>query len=140
MKIKTLLLLLTLLVMSSATYAQTKIPLITVDELKSRLTANQPVTIIDVRSSEGYANSDKQIKGALHFKLRRLKSRIYLPPLKNVPRDQEIVTYCACPSEQSSIAAAEVLLNNGFKNVKALKGGWVEWLKISGQIESKPKG
>jgi rhodanese-related sulfurtransferase len=140
---KILFILLITFLMSSAVLAQTKTPtvqLITVNELKSQLSANQAVTIIDVRSSEGYAQSDKRIKGAIHVKLRRLQSRIWMPPLKDVPRDQQVVTYCACPSEHSSIEAAQVLLSSGFKNVKALKGGWVEWLKISGQVESKPKG
>lgn len=116
------------------------VPLISVDELKSQLAANQPVTLIDVRSAEGYAQSDRKIKGAIHVKLRRLRHRITMPPLKNVPRDQQVVTYCACPSEHSSIEAAQILLSSGFKNVKALKGGWVEWLKISGQVEPKRKG
>jgi rhodanese-related sulfurtransferase len=116
------------------------VSLITVEELKARFTNNQAVTVIDVRNSEGYARSDKRIKGALHIKLRRLRSRLSMPPLKNVPRDQEIVTYCACPSEHSSIAAAQILLSNGFKNVRALKGGWFEWLKVSGQVEPRPKG
>jgi rhodanese-related sulfurtransferase len=118
----------------------TSVPLISVDELKSQLAANQPVTLIDVRSAEGYAQSDRKIKGAIHVKLRRLRHRITMPPLKNVPRDQQVVTYCACPSEHSSIEAAQILLSSGFKNVKALKGGWVEWLKISGQVEPKRKG
>jgi rhodanese-related sulfurtransferase len=114
--------------------------LITVEELQAKLSTNTPVTIIDVRSSDGYANSTERIKGAIHIKLRRLRSRLSFPPLKDVPRGQEIVTYCACPSEESSIAAAKILLENGFKRVRALKGGWQEWRKAGGNIESKPKG
>ena len=82
---------------------------ITAEELKTKSMRNAPVTIIDVRSSEGYAASTKTIKGALHFKLRKLKSRLAFAPLKDLPRDREIVTYCACPKDQSSIAAAQIL-------------------------------
>jgi 3-mercaptopyruvate sulfurtransferase SseA len=32
------------------------------------------------------------------------------------------------------------MLENGFKNVRALKGGWNEWLKVSGQTETKQRG
>ncbi|PWT93938.1 MAG: hypothetical protein C5B55_03595 [Blastocatellia bacterium] len=113
---------------------------ISVDELKSKLSANAPVTIIDVRASDGYADSSEKIKGAIHIKVRRLRSRLALPPLKDVPRDREVVTYCACPSEESSIEAAKILLMSGFKNVRALKGGWQSWLRANGPVESKPRG
>lgn len=118
----------------------TVVSVISVEELKAKFTKNEPVTIIDVRASEGYANSTSRIKGAIHVKLRRLKSRLGVPPFKDIPRDREVVTYCACPSEEASIAAAQVLLSSGFTHVRALKGGWTEWLKIGGQVDSKPKG
>jgi rhodanese-related sulfurtransferase len=110
---------------------------ITAEELKSKLAANQPVTIIDVRSSEGYAASRSTIQGAMHFKLRRLKSRVAFAPLKNVPKDREVVTYCACPKDESSIKAAQILQESGFTRVKVLQGGWNEWLKASGPVQPK---
>jgi rhodanese-related sulfurtransferase len=108
-------------------------------ELKAKLAGNRPVTIIDVRSANAYVYSDQKIKGAIRVKLRRLKSRLALPPLKNIPRDREVITYCACLKEETSIRAAQVLLAAGFKHVRALKGGWDAWLKADGQLESKPK-
>jgi rhodanese-related sulfurtransferase len=119
--------------------AKPQVELISAEELKAKMARNEPVTIIDVRATESYAESDTRIKGAIHVKLRRLKSRLALPPLNKVPRDREIVTYCACPSEESSLAAAQVLLDAGFKRVRALKGGWEEWRKINGQVELRPK-
>src|SRR4026208_2083371 len=96
------------IVMSSTfAHAQTATPnveMISADELKAKVTNNHPVTIIDVRSSEGYASATTTVKGAIHFKLRKLRERLAYPPLKNIPKDQEIVTYCACPKDQSSIA------------------------------------
>jgi rhodanese-related sulfurtransferase len=115
----------------------TKVDLITVDELKNKVSAKEQVLILDVRSSESYANSRLKIKGALHFNVRKLKFRLGFPPLKDVPKDRVVVTYCACPSEEASIAAAKVLLDNGFKNVKALKGGWIEWQKANGPVEPR---
>jgi rhodanese-related sulfurtransferase len=113
------------------------VELITVDQLKSKVTANESLLIIDVRSSESYANSKIKIKGALHFNLRKLKFRLGFPPLKDVPRDRQVVTYCACPSEEASIIAAQVLLENGFSNVRALKGGWTEWQKAKGPVQGR---
>jgi rhodanese-related sulfurtransferase len=113
---------------------------ITVEELKTKVTANDPVTIIDVRGSESYAASSTTIKGAMHFKVRRLKSRLAFPPLKDLPRDQMIVTYCACQRDESSTAAAQILQSSGFTRVRVLKGGWQEWLRNNGQVQTRAKG
>jgi rhodanese-related sulfurtransferase len=116
-----------------------EIAMITAEELKAKLANNEPVTIIDVRSSEGYAASNSTIKGAIHFKLRKLKSRIAYAPLKTLPRDREIVTYCACPKDQSSISAAQTLQTSGFTRVKVLQGGWSEWLRAGGPVEPRAR-
>ena len=113
------------------------VEMITAEELKAKLAANQPITIIDVRSAEGYAASSTTIKGALHFKLRKLKSRVSFAPLKDLPKDREIVTYCACPNDQSSKSAAQTLQASGFTRVKVLQGGWHEWLKAGGPVQPK---
>ena len=110
---------------------------ITAEELKTKMAADQPLTLIDVRSSEGYAASKSTMKGAIHFKVRKIKSRLAYAPLKNVPKDREIVTYCACPKDQSSISAAQIFQSSGFTNVKVLQGGWNEWLKANGPVQPK---
>ena len=132
-----------IIVMSSTlSYAQNAAPaveMISAEELKAKVTSNLPVTIIDVRSSEGYAAATTTVKGAIHFKLRKLKYRLAYPPLKNLPKDREIVTYCACPKDQSSIAAAQILQASGFKRVKVLQGGWQEWLRANGPVEPRTR-
>jgi rhodanese-related sulfurtransferase len=115
------------------------VELMTADELKTKIARNEPLTIIDVRDARSYAGSDSKIKGAMHVKLRRLQSRLSFPPLKSVPRDSEIVTYCACPGEETSLNAAQILLDAGFTRVRVLKGGWQMWLKVNGQVEPRPK-
>ena len=97
------------------------------EELKAKMAKNEPVVVIDVRSSEGFANSTTTVKGSTHFKLRKLKYRLQYPPLRDVPKDREIVTYCACPKDEASIAAAQILQAGGFTRVKVLQGGWTEW-------------
>ena len=83
---------------------------ITAEELKVKLAKKDPVTILDVRASDSYVSSENKIEGAIFVRFRRLRSRLAQPPLKDVPRDREIVTYCACPNEETSIRAAHVLL------------------------------
>ena len=57
--------------------------------------------------------------------------------LDSIPRDKEIVTYCACSTDGGAVNAARVLLDNGFKRVRALKGGWTEWVQSGGAVEPK---
>ena len=115
------------------------VDMISAEELKAKLSDNQPVTIIDVRSSESYAAASNTIRGAIHFKVRKIKSRLSYAPLKDLPRDREIVTYCSCPKDESSIAAAQILQASGFKRVRVLQGGWQEWLRANGPVEPRTK-
>jgi rhodanese-related sulfurtransferase len=113
--------------------------MITAEELKAKMTRNEPVTIIDVRSAEGFANSSTTVKGSIHFKLRKLKSRLRFAPLKDLARNAEIVTYCACPNDEASISAAQILQSAGFTRVRVLHGGWYEWLKANGPVQARAK-
>lgn len=112
-----------------------RIEFITVEQLKAEIAKNQALTIIDVRKNYGSGNDERKITGATHVKLRRLRSRLNFAPLKDLPRNVQVVTYCACANDEASIRAAEMLLEAGFKRVRVLKGGWVEWQKANGQIK-----
>jgi rhodanese-related sulfurtransferase len=61
------------------------LPRISLDEFKEKL-ARGEIVVIDVRSSE----VSVKIKGAAHIPEADLPAR-----LKELPRDREIVTYCA---------------------------------------------
>jgi rhodanese-related sulfurtransferase len=113
--------------------------MITAEELKAKMANNEAVTVVDVRSAEGFANSSSTVKGSIHFKLRKLKYRLQYPPFKNLPRNSEIVTYCACPRDQSSITAAQILQESGFTRVRVLQGGWSEWLRVGGPVQPRAK-
>ena len=115
------------------------VSMITAEELKAKMANNESVTVIDVRSSEGFANSGTTVKGSIHFKLRKLKYRLQYPPFKNLPRNSEIVTYCACPKDEASITAARILQESGFTRVRVLQGGWSEWLRVGGPVQPRAK-
>ena len=112
---------------------------ITVEELKSKLAKNEAVTIVDLRAVDSYKQSSDRIKGSIHMKARRLHYRLGFAPFKELPRDREIVTYCACSSDEISVRAVQVFQEAGFKRVRVLKGGWQAWLKAGGPVESRPK-
>ncbi len=117
-----------------------EVEFITAEELKAKLAKNEPVTVIDVRAASGSLDGGNKIKGAVYAKLRRLKSRLAFPPLRDVPRNREVVTYCACPNDESSVRAVQILREAGFKHVRVLKGGWVVWKKANGQVEPMARG
>ncbi len=116
------------------------IEFVTAQELKTKLARNESVTMIDLLSSSAYAGSNGKIRGAIHVKEKRLRSRLAFPPLRDVPHDGEIVIYCACPNDEASVRAAQLLSAAGFKRVRVLKGGWRAWVDAGGQVESKPQG
>ncbi|HSS19178.1 MAG TPA: rhodanese-like domain-containing protein [Pyrinomonadaceae bacterium] len=119
--------------------ATAEVPFLTVEDLKARMAKGEPITIIDVRGSSDLHNGDNKIKGAIYVKLRKLKSRLAFPPLKDVPKDREIVAYCSCPNDEASIRAAQLLNESGFKRARVLKGGWVAWKRANGAVEPLSK-
>ena len=116
------------------------VKLMTAEELKTKVSANEPLVILDVRNSESYASSDAKIRGAIHVSVRKLKYRLGFPPLKDVPEDRQVVTYCSCPSDEASIKAAQVLMDSGFTNVRVLKGGWQDGKRLAVQLKRELVG
>ena len=119
---------------SAKTDQTQKVEFISAGELKTRIANNSPVTIVDVRGQTTYLQSDKIVQGAIHSQVRRVVHR-----LREVPRDNEVVTYCACPADEAAIIAARSLMSSGFKNVRVLKGGWNAWLEAGGQLRPSLK-
>ncbi len=64
-------------------------PRITVDELKGRMEAGEDFTLIDVRNSKAWAESDTQIPEAIRVSLDDLE--VSLP---RIPKDRPVVAYC----------------------------------------------
>lgn len=104
---------------------------ITVDDLRLRLSKQESVTILDVRGKD-YDSSTTKIKGATRIAPEDLSKH-----LSSLPKNKMIVTYCSCPTDGGSINAAKTLMQNGFKQVYVLKGGWNGWNAINGEVEAK---
>ena len=110
------------------------IEFMTVEQLKTKIAANEPILVIDLRAPSSYQQSDKKIKGAIFTKFRKVTSRF-----RDVPLDKEIVLYCACPDDELSVLGAQELQKAGYKHVRALKGGWQAWIQGGGQVQEKRK-
>lgn len=91
----------------------------TIDELKLQFDRGE-VTVIDVRDQADFLQS--HIPGALQIPLSRIEGEI-----SYLPKGKPIVTYCTCPSEESSGQAAQILEHGGLTRVAALQGGFQEW-------------
>ena len=120
---------------SSNKLPATQVEIITPEELKQKIAKNEAITVVDLRGPSIFGESDRTLKGSLHTKVRKVVYR-----LREIPRDREIVTYCACPADEAAITGAQSLLAGGFKKVRVLKGGWTAWLAAGGQVQPKPKG
>ena len=109
----------------------TSFPRITpADALK--LFKENKVVFVDVRSNHSYTN--QHIRGALNIPRSEIIRRY-----AEVPVQKTVITYCACPAEESSGQAAANLLAHGVKNVWALKGGIDGWKSAGGPIAAGPK-
>jgi membrane protein DedA with SNARE-associated domain/rhodanese-related sulfurtransferase len=95
---------------------------ISVEELSSLIESGSAPLIVDVRGA-GARDRDGAIPGAIAW-----------PPAggdedaSQLPRDVEVVVYCACPNEVSAAKVARRLHLDGFKRVRPLQGGIEAWI------------
>lgn len=98
-----------------------------IDDLKASMDRGE-VTILDVRDADSYIAA--HIPGSLHIPLARVEGEI-----PHLPKGKPVVTYCTCPAEETSGAAAAILERGGVK-AAALQGGFAEWQRRGFQVAS----
>ncbi|MCU7826492.1 MBL fold metallo-hydrolase [Kitasatospora sp. DSM 101779] len=91
---------------------------LTVDQLRTELTAERPPLVVDVRTCTERAEG--AVEGSLHIALNELPRR-----LSELPADRPLVLHCA-GGHRSSIAAS-LLRHSGFADVSDLLGGYGAW-------------
>ena len=99
------------------------VPEIKAEELLDKLNSDQDLLLIDIRD-ESEIKKFGVIKNSQMFPYFDFPSYI-----DKIPKDtnNEIVTIC--PGGGASLIVAEILINEGFQNVKSLKGGIKGWYK-----------
>src|SRR5438094_94843 len=95
---------------------------ITPVELKRRLDAGDHVVVIDLRTALDMEAAPYGIPGAC-----RITPEALQHPHQLIPRDREVVFYCAEPKEATSARMALRLASNGFKSIHPLSGGLEGW-------------
>ncbi|OCT17020.1 sulfurtransferase [Paenibacillus pectinilyticus] len=87
-------------------------------EIKARLAQGEKLTLIDVREDEEVAEG--MIQGAIHIPLGQLPDR-----LSEIPEVDEVILVCR--SGNRSGRALGYLEANGYKGLKNMTGGMLEW-------------
>ncbi len=100
---------------------------VTAAETIAKRAAGAAIVLIDVREDRewnlGHAES------AVHMSRGTIESKIDAA----VPRDAEIVLYCA--SGNRSALAAESLTQMGYGSVSSMAGGFRAWVDANGDVE-----
>ena len=95
---------------------------IAVDELNEMMSRGEEPLVLDVRSRTHRELDGRRIPGARGVDLDDLERT-----LAQIPRDREVVVYCACPNEVTAVKVAMTLRNQGFQRVRPLTGGVEAW-------------
>jgi membrane protein DedA with SNARE-associated domain len=99
----------------------------TPSELKRRMEAGEPLVLVDLRAPfERLAGS---IPGAMGVAYQDLDS------LLPVIGSREVVFYCSCPEEITSVRAALRLKRHGLTRLHALQGGFSGWRALGFPVD-----
>jgi len=104
----------------------------TVEQLKRKLDGGEKVIVLDVRSDADYRGSLVKIAGAVRIAPEQIEAH-----LSELSKESEVVTYCSCEQEATSLAVAEQLRSHGFNRVSALLGGFDRWVDAGYPIEPR---
>lgn len=97
---------------------------ITVTQLQEKIDSNQPFLLLDVRDPFEKYTSSIECNHSINIPADRLQNNL---DKIDVGKDDEIV--CICRAGSRSTQACELLIGEGFTNVKNLKGGINQWAK-----------
>lgn len=102
--------------------------IISVDELRERLSSEPRPFLIDVGSTLAH-NARPHIPGAVMLDLDAIARS------DDFPDDRDIVLYCACPNEESARRGAQLLMRKGYRRVRPLVGGIDAWSAAGHPVE-----
>ncbi len=107
------------------------IPRIAPEELKNMIESKADIVVVDNQPKGVYSKG--HIVGAVN-----LPWAMEIEGPAGLPRDKLLILYCGCAHEEDSASVADQLMENfGYQQIKLLKGGWSEWLKLGYPIEKE---
>ena len=112
--------------------ASQNFPGIKCEELKKMIeTKASDMLVVSNDPQESY--DEGHIPGAVSFPwVSTLKAPVVLP------RNKTLILYCSCGHEEDSRDMAAKLAGFGYRNIKVLEGGFLQWTKLKYPVEKKP--
>jgi rhodanese-related sulfurtransferase len=95
------------------------------EELHDMMSSGHTPLIIDLRSPLDMLADPRMIPGAI-----RLTREEISAAASTLPHDCDLVLYCTCPNQESSIDVALKLRNMGFTRIRLLSGGFHAWKQL----------
>jgi membrane protein DedA with SNARE-associated domain/rhodanese-related sulfurtransferase len=110
------------------------VPRVSVSEIARRLYSDlhHDMAVFDVRSHGYYSNRASRIKGSVRLEPNTLPHQI-----DSLPKDKEIILYCTCHREGTSLRVARILQQHGLRS-SVIKGGLRAWKKGGFPLETVP--
>ena len=98
-----------------------RVPRLTVQQVKEKISAGEDPVFIDLRS-HGARREVPGIPGSLPLSVEEV-----IAGHRDLPRDRDVILYCACPQDAASVQAAKRLHEKGLARVWPLAGGIEAW-------------
>jgi len=101
------------------------------DDLKARLESGESTLVLDARGQTAWQSSPWKVRGAVRVDEENFKVDPAWSP------DQFTLVYSADLHDATSGMVARQLLENGFREVHVLRGGFEAWQAAQGPVEQK---
>jgi membrane protein DedA with SNARE-associated domain/rhodanese-related sulfurtransferase len=99
-------------------------------ELKQLMDNGHQSVVVDLRDILDHMADPYTIPGALRISPEELEQRH-----QEIPRDREVILFCACPNEATAAKMALMLKRRGISRVRPLSGGIDAWRELDYPLE-----
>ena len=99
-------------------------------ELKQLMDDGHQSVVVDLRGTLDHVADPYTIPGALRISAEALEQRHH-----DIPRDRDVILFCACPNEATAARMALMLKRRGITRVRPLAGGIDAWRELAYPLE-----
>jgi membrane protein DedA with SNARE-associated domain/rhodanese-related sulfurtransferase len=99
-------------------------------ELKQLMDDGHDLLVVDLRGVQDHVADPYTIPGALRISAEEFEQRH-----GDIPRDQDVILFCACPNEATAARMALMLKRKGILRVRPLAGGIDGWRELAYPLE-----
>lgn len=107
------------------------VPTLSVQQVTEKIAAGEDPVFIDLRP-HGTRREVPGIPGSLSLSVEEV-----IAGHRDIPRDRDVILYCACPQDAASVQAAWTLREKGLARVWPLAGGIEAWHAITSKTEAR---